>query len=75
MLTWVEARSAGDHGAGPQEEFEHAILEDLKMLQIAPDTITWTSDWFPQILEYAEKLILAGQAYVDDTPVNQVRAS
>ena len=56
-----------------QEEFEHAILEDLEMLRIKPDQVTWTSDSFDRILEYAEVMIRAGKAYVDETPVDQVR--
>jgi glutamyl-tRNA synthetase len=56
-----------------QEEFEHAILEDLALLRITPDQITWTSDWFPQCVQLAEDLLRRGQAYVDDTPVEQVR--
>ena len=56
-----------------QSEFEHAILEDLEMLRIKPDQVTWTSDWFEQILQYAEIMIKSGKAYVDETPVEQVR--
>ncbi|XP_043249227.1 bifunctional glutamate/proline--tRNA ligase [Colletes gigas] len=49
-------------------EFEKAILEDLKLLQIKPDRFTHSSDYFDIMLEYCTKLIKEGKAYVDDTP-------
>ena len=62
-------------GDTKQEEFEHAILEDLKLLNIVDYQVTYTSDSFDRILECAENLIRAGKAYVDDTPVDQVGRS
>ncbi|OAD62174.1 Bifunctional glutamate/proline--tRNA ligase [Eufriesea mexicana] len=38
-------------------EFEKAILEDLKLLQIKPDRFTHSSDYFDLMLEYCTKLI------------------
>lgn len=35
--------------------------------------LTYTSDYFPQLLDMAEKLIKAGQLYADDTPMEQMR--
>jgi len=55
-----------------KEEYEHAIMEDLEMLQIKADSITHTSDYFEVLLEYAEKLIKEGNAYADNTPQEQV---
>lgn len=49
------------------------ILEDLKMLNVKPDKFTRTSDHFETILQYAEKLIRDGNAYVDDTPAETMR--
>lgn len=43
------------------------ILEDLELLQIKPDIFTHTSDYFDLMLEYCEKLLKEGKAYVDDT--------
>lgn len=57
-----------------KEEFEHAILEDLQLLKIKGDEITWTSNWFGKLLEIAWQMIRDGQAYVDDTPVDEMRA-
>lgn len=48
-------------------EFENVILEDVEMLQIKPDQFTHTSNYFDLMLEYCEKLIKEGKAYVDDT--------
>ncbi|KAG5868157.1 hypothetical protein JTB14_017350 [Gonioctena quinquepunctata] len=47
--------------------FEKVILEDVAMLQIKPDRFTHTSQYFELMLEYCEKLLKNGKAYVDDT--------
>ncbi|XP_018579674.1 bifunctional glutamate/proline--tRNA ligase [Anoplophora glabripennis] len=47
--------------------FEKVILEDVAMLDIKPDMFTHTSQYFDLMLEYCEKLIREGKAYVDDT--------
>eukprot|EP00002_Diphylleia_rotans_P019422 TRINITY_DN3759_c0_g1_i1.p1 TRINITY_DN3759_c0_g1~~TRINITY_DN3759_c0_g1_i1.p1 ORF type:complete len:752 (-),score=162.80 TRINITY_DN3759_c0_g1_i1:233-2488(-) len=57
-----------------KEEFVENIFTDLDTLGIKPDVVTHTSDYFNVILEYAYKLIKKGQAYVDDTPVEKLRA-
>ncbi|XP_075719467.1 bifunctional glutamate/proline--tRNA ligase isoform X6 [Rhinoderma darwinii] len=57
-----------------KEDFEKVILEDVSMLQIKPDQFTYTSDHFERIIEYAQKLIREGKAYVDDTPAEQMKA-
>lgn len=38
------------------------------MLDIKPDHFSRTSDFFDLYIEYAEKLIRDGKAFVDDTP-------
>ncbi|OMJ12558.1 putative glutamate-tRNA ligase, cytoplasmic [Smittium culicis] len=48
-------------------EFEETIFEDLKLIGIAPDLVTHTSDYFDRLQEFAHKLIINGDAYVDDT--------
>lgn len=50
------------------EEFQDAIREDVALLGIKPDAISYTSDYFDQIDEYCIKIIKAGKAYADDTP-------
>lgn len=49
------------------EEFQDAILEDVGLLGIKPDTISYTSDYFDQIDKYCTQIITAGKAYADDT--------
>ncbi|CAI9587656.1 unnamed protein product [Staurois parvus] len=57
-----------------KEDFEKVILEDVSMLHIKPDQFTYTSDHFEKIIQYAEKLINEGKAYVDNTPAEQMKA-
>lgn len=54
-------------------EFEQVILGDLKLLQIKPDKFTHTSQYFDVMLEYCEKLMADGKAYVDDTEPEQMK--
>eukprot|EP00951_Prasinocladus_malaysianus_P026972 scaffold240877_cov35-Prasinocladus_malaysianus.AAC.1 len=49
------------------------ILTDIATLGIKYDQLTYTSDYFPLLLEQAELLIKAGVLYADDTPVEQMR--
>uniref|UniRef100_A0A7G3AAD1 Bifunctional glutamate/proline--tRNA ligase n=1 Tax=Lutzomyia longipalpis TaxID=7200 RepID=A0A7G3AAD1_LUTLO len=53
--------------------FEKVILEDLEMLQIKPDVFTHTSQYFDLMLEYCEKLLKEGKAYVDDTDPEKMK--
>lgn len=47
-------------------EFVENIIRDLKTLDIVPDQITHTSDYFPQIVDYMRKMIKDGNAYADN---------
>ncbi len=50
-------------------EFVDAIIEDVKWLGFTPFRITYTSDYFDNLFEYAKILIKNGYAYVDfDSP-------
>lgn len=42
-------------------------MEDLELLEIIPDSLTHTSDYFDQLYDLATKLIKSGKAYADDT--------
>ncbi|XP_028176463.1 bifunctional glutamate/proline--tRNA ligase [Ostrinia furnacalis] len=55
-------------------DFEKVILEDVEMLEIKPDLFTHTSQYFDLMLEYCEKLIKEGKAFVDDTPAEQMKS-
>lgn len=51
-----------------KEEYQDAIREDVGLLGIKPDQISYTSDYFDQIDKYCVKIIEVGKAYADDTP-------
>jgi glutamyl-tRNA synthetase len=55
-----------------KSEFEETILEDLDLLNVKPDKVTHTSDYFDQTYELAIKIIKIGKAYTDDTEQAQV---
>ncbi|GES57092.1 glutamyl-tRNA synthetase [Aspergillus terreus] len=50
------------------EEFQDSILEDLALIGIHPDRISYSSDYFQQMYEACVKLIQEGKAYADNTP-------
>ncbi|KAM0951971.1 putative glutamate--tRNA ligase [Dioscorea sansibarensis] len=54
-------------------EFVENVLKDIETLGIKYDDVTYTSDFFPQLLDMAESLIVKGKAYVDDTPREQMQ--
>lgn len=53
--------------------FEKVILEDLEMLEVKPDEFTHTSNYFDLMLEYCERMLREGKAYVDDTEPEQMK--
>ena len=50
-----------------KEEFQDAIVEDLSLMGIRPDKMSYTSDYFDELYEYCIKLIKKCKAYADDT--------
>ncbi len=54
-------------------EFVENIIRDLKTLDIKPDMISHTSDFFPQIVEYMKKLIADGNAYADNSSAEEMK--
>ncbi|KAJ3055627.1 hypothetical protein HK097_009954 [Rhizophlyctis rosea] len=54
-------------------EFEESIKQDLLLLGIKADVITYTSDSFDKIYDYALEMIKKGAAYVDDTDLETMR--
>lgn len=54
-------------------EFVENINRDLKTLEIVPDRVTHTSDYFDTTKEYMDKLIQLGFAYADDTPAEEMK--
>ncbi|KAK6915754.1 Glutamyl/glutaminyl-tRNA synthetase, class Ib, catalytic domain [Dillenia turbinata] len=59
--------------AKESNEFVDNLLIDVETLGVKYDAVTYTSDYFPKLMEMAEKLIVAGKAYVDDTPREQMQ--
>ncbi|KAI5807117.1 tRNA synthetases class I, catalytic domain-containing protein [Geopyxis carbonaria] len=57
-----------------KQEFQDSIIEDLRLLGIHGDVITYTSDHFDRLYEEAIKLIKMGKAYCDDTIQEKMRA-
>lgn len=56
-----------------KDEFVDNILKDLDDLGIKSDKLTYTSDYFEQLLDMATALIKKGVIYADDTPVEVMR--
>lgn len=56
-----------------KNEFVENIIADLGTLGLKWDVMTYTSDYFPELMKMAEKLIHEGKAYVDDTPKEEMR--
>lgn len=56
-----------------KEEFQDSILEDLELLGIKGDRITYSSDYFQEMYDYCVQMIKDGKAYCDDTPTERMR--
>ncbi|KAG9327404.1 hypothetical protein KVV02_005980 [Mortierella alpina] len=55
-------------------EYEHSIKEDLLLIGIDSSVVTYTSDYFDKIYQYALQLIKEGKAYCDTTGQEQMRS-
>ena len=53
--------------AKENEHFEKEILSDLDLLGVVADKYSHTSDYFDNIIQFAEQLVKQGEAFVDDT--------
>jgi glutamyl-tRNA synthetase len=56
-----------------KEEFQDSIIEDLKLLGVVGDMVSYSSDYFDKMYELANQLIKEGNAYADDTPLEKMR--
>jgi len=54
-------------------KFTENIIRDLKTLEIVPDVITYSSDYFDQIIDQMKKMIDLGLAYADDTDADLMK--
>jgi glutaminyl-tRNA synthetase len=58
-----------------ETEFVEAIIEDTRWLGIEFSKITYASDYFDLLYEWAQKLVRMGKAYVDDQSPEEVSAN
>ncbi|KAI1263699.1 tRNA synthetases class I, catalytic domain-containing protein [Xylariaceae sp. FL1019] len=56
-----------------KEEYQDAIMEDLALIGVKPDVVTYTSDYFDHLYSVCLGLIKDGHAYADDTDVETMR--
>ena len=56
-----------------KEEFSENIIQDVATLGITYEKLTHTSDYFPEMLDLAERMLKKGIIYADDTPLEQMR--
>jgi glutaminyl-tRNA synthetase len=54
-------------------KYVNAIREDLAWLGFTPANEFYASDYFEQLYEFAERLVLKGKAYVDSQDEEQIR--
>jgi glutaminyl-tRNA synthetase len=55
-----------------ETEFVDAIIEDTRWLGVEWAKITYASDYFDELYEWAQKLVRIGKAYVDDQSQEEV---
>ena len=58
-----------------ETEFVDAIMEDARWLGIEWVKVTYASDYFDRLYEWAKRLVLMGKAYVDDQSPEEVSAN
>ncbi len=56
-----------------ETEYVESIQDDIKWLGFHWDNLHFASDYFPQLYEWAEKLVESGHAYVCDLSSDQTR--
>jgi len=58
-----------------ETEFVDAIEDDARWLGIEWVKVTYASDYFDELYEWAKKLVMTGKAYVDDQSAEEVSAN
>jgi glutaminyl-tRNA synthetase len=56
-----------------EKEYVDSIQKDVRWLGFDWERLCYASDYFPQLYEWALKLIKAGNAYVDDLSADEIR--
>ncbi|MFN0247193.1 MAG: glutamine--tRNA ligase/YqeY domain fusion protein [Kofleriaceae bacterium] len=54
-------------------EYVEAIEADVRWLGFEPTAVLYSADYFPRMYELAERLVLEGKAYVDDSTDEQIK--
>ncbi len=72
FINWSESNSChlrldDTNPEAEKKEFVDNIIDDIKWLGFDPGNITWSSDYFDKLYEYAILLIKNNYAYVDFT--------
>lgn len=52
-------------------EFQDAILEDLRSIEIVPDRVSYSSDYSQVMHDFAVRMIQGGKAFADDSPLGK----
>lgn len=73
LLLCLQVRFDDTNPSKEKDEFVDNILKDIADLGLKYDKPTYTSDYFPEMLDLGERLIKAGVMYADDTPLEQMR--
>lgn len=55
-----------------KQEFQDAIVEDLKLLGIQPDKTSHTSDFFQELHDYCIRMLKEGKAFADDSTKDEM---
>src|SRR5437588_2778009 len=58
-----------------EQEYVDSIMADVRWLGFEWDGLYYASDYFDQLYEWAEQLVKAGKAYVDDLSAEEVSAT
>ncbi|MGA8090291.1 MAG: glutamine--tRNA ligase/YqeY domain fusion protein [Terracidiphilus sp.] len=56
-----------------EQEYVDSIQKDVRWLGFDWERLCYASDYFPQLYDWALKLIRAGKAYVDDLTADEIR--
>ncbi len=57
-----------------ETEYVDSIVDDIEWLGYTPANVLHASDYFDQLYEWAEHLVGAGKAYVDDSDIETISA-
>ena len=61
--------------AKEETEFVEAIMDDARWLGIEWVKVTYASDYFDELYDWAKRLVMMGKAYVDDQTPEEVSAN